>query len=56
MVADLTLNKSSPYRGGGAREARDGGVPTAHVRLLRHVPLHHPADGPPPRAWEEFYG
>ncbi len=47
MGADIL--KSSPERGGGAGEARDGGVGAGRER-----PLHHPADGPPPRSGEDF--
>jgi cysteine desulfurase / selenocysteine lyase len=36
--------------GGGAR----AGDPDLEMKRLRHVPLHHPADGPPPRAGEEL--
>ncbi|TCP71777.1 methionine synthase [Sphingomonas sp. PP-CE-1G-424] len=42
---------SSPARGGGPRSG-GGGVP--HSVPLAEAPLHHPADGPPPRAREEY--
>jgi 5-methyltetrahydrofolate--homocysteine methyltransferase len=42
---------SSPARGGGPRSG-GGGVP--HSVPLAEAPLHHPADGPPPRAGEEY--
>ncbi len=42
---------SSPVRGGGPRSG-GGGVP--HSVPLAEAPLHHPADGPPPRAGEEY--
>jgi glycyl-tRNA synthetase beta chain len=45
--------KSSPERGGGAREARDGGGSQPATSLQASGPLHHPADGPPPRAGED---
>ena len=43
---------SSPARGGGAREARDGGVSPSQAA----TPLHHSpaASGPPPLAGEEL--
>ena len=42
---------SSPARGGGSREAADGGVSPSNQA---GIPLHHPADGPPPLAGEEL--
>ncbi len=42
---------SSPARGGGPRSG-GGGVP--HSVPLVEAPLHHPADGSPPRAGEEY--
>ena len=45
--------QSSPERGGGARIARDGGGSQSDGAVA-DSPLHHPADGPPPRAGEEF--
>ena len=45
--------KSSPERGGGARAASDGGGPQASMSPEVEGPLHHPSDGPPPRAGEE---
>ena len=46
--------KSSPERGGGARAARDGGGSMLSTSLDAQDPLHHPADGPPPRAGEDL--
>jgi len=46
--------KSSPERGGGAREARDGGGSRPDASLEAASPLHHPSGGPPPRAGEEL--
>ncbi|MXO90463.1 NAD-dependent DNA ligase LigA [Pontixanthobacter aquaemixtae] len=47
--------RSSPKRGGGPRSG--GGapadVPDGKESNLSDVPLHHPADGPPPRSGEE---
>ena len=45
--------KSSPERGGGARAASDGGGSQASTSPEVEGPLHHPSDGPPPRAGEE---
>ncbi len=44
--------KSSPARGGGPRSG--GGAPASEIAPTPPVPLHHPADGPPPRAGEEL--
>ena len=44
--------KSSPERGGGARVASDGGGASPSTSLDADNPLHHPSDGPPPRAGE----
>lgn len=44
--------KSSPERGGGAREACDGGGVTQNTLLDAENPLHHAAHGPPPRSGE----
>jgi methionyl-tRNA formyltransferase len=49
----LAIN-SSPARGGCARAASDGGRAPASTSLEAFSPLHHPADGPPPRFGEEF--
>ncbi|GAA3729793.1 glycyl-tRNA synthetase beta chain [Sphingorhabdus rigui] len=46
--------KSSPERGGGAREASDGGGASPSTSRDAANPLHHPSDGPPPRAGEEL--
>jgi type I restriction-modification system DNA methylase subunit len=47
------FEKSSPVRGGGSRAAADGGgLPSGAAPGAG--PLHHPADGPPPRAGEEL--
>ena len=46
--------KSSPERGGGARVASDGGGASPSTSLDADNPLHHPSDGPPPRAGEEL--
>jgi len=46
--------KSSPERGGGAREASDGGGASPSTSRDADNPLHHPSDGPPPRAGEEL--
>lgn len=46
-VYSLTL-RSSPERGGGPAEPVEGLAPRPEQ------PLHHPADGPPPRAGEEL--
>jgi DNA ligase (NAD+) len=47
---------SSPERGGGPAKLVEGHAPeiaTSPGSAVRPVPLHHPADGPPPRAGEE---
>ncbi len=53
---DVTIHAlhSSPARGGGpfAPAKGGGGAPQAVTPL--ETPLHHPADGPPPRAGEEL--
>ncbi len=46
--------KSSPDRGGGARAASDGGGSQSATSLEVDSPLHHPADGPPPRTGEDL--
>ncbi|MFM9898011.1 glycine--tRNA ligase subunit beta, partial [Sphingorhabdus sp.] len=46
--------KSSPERGGGARVASDGGGASPSTSLDADNPLHHPSDGPPPRAGEDL--
>jgi glycyl-tRNA synthetase beta chain len=46
--------KSSPERGGGARAASDGGGSSPPASLDAESPLHHPSDGPPPRAGEDL--
>ena len=46
--------KSSPERGGGARVASDGGGASPSTSLDADNPLHHPSDGPPPRAGAEL--
>jgi error-prone DNA polymerase len=45
--------ESSPARGGGPRSG-GGGLP--QTLSLAEAPLHHPADGPPPRAGEDRAG
>ena len=48
---------SSPIGGGGPAKLGEGHPPespTSRGREIPPVPLHHPADGPPPRAGEEF--
>ena len=47
------FEKSSPARGGGSRAAADGGDSPSGAALAAS-PLHHPADGPPPRAGEDL--
>ncbi|NCN83836.1 MAG: hypothetical protein GW808_10395 [Sphingomonadales bacterium] len=47
------FEQSSPGRGGGGREAADGGG-SALGAAPEGSPLHHPADGPPPRAGEDW--
>ncbi|MEE9432889.1 MAG: glycine--tRNA ligase subunit beta [Sphingorhabdus sp.] len=44
--------KSPPARGGGSGAATDGGGSPSDA-VSDEVPLHHPADGPPPRAGED---
>jgi glycyl-tRNA synthetase beta chain len=46
--------KSSPERGGGARAASDGGGSLPPASFDAESPLHHPSDGPPPRAGEDL--
>lgn len=53
-VLQLLRMKSSPERGGGAREARDGGGSRPETSLEATAPLHQPSAGPPPRAGEDF--
>jgi ribonuclease P protein component len=51
------LSKSSPERGGGPAKLVEGHASsraTSKARENRNVPLHHPADGPPPRSGEEL--
>ena len=48
---------SSPGRGGGPAKLVEGHVPTSVPSLGQDnppVPLHHPADGPPPRSGEDL--
>jgi 5-methyltetrahydrofolate--homocysteine methyltransferase len=48
---------SSPARGGGPAQPVEGHRPrdaTSRRSATPPVPLHHPADGPPPRAGEEI--
>ncbi len=46
---------ASPNRGGGAREARDGGERAPKARAMRRLPLHHACGGQPlPRAGQEL--
>ena len=46
--------KSSPTGGGGPAKLVEGHVPSAtDPRENPNLPLHHPVDGPPPRAGEE---
>ncbi len=48
---------SSPARGGGPAKLVEGhseGVTPSEVQEKLRVPLHHPADGTPPRNGEEF--
>ena len=47
------FEKSSPARGGGGREAADGGG-SQPAAAREAGPLHHPADGPPPRSGEDL--
>ncbi len=51
-IRSLAVQSSSPERGGGPREAWWRGAPTSVTPV--GDPLHHPADGPPPRAGEEL--
>ncbi len=44
---------SSPERGGGGGKATDGGDLQPSAATQMGSPLHHPADGPPPRSGEE---
>jgi glycyl-tRNA synthetase beta chain len=47
--------KSSPPRGGGPAQLVEGHTPpiaSPHPSTTPPVPLHRPADGPPPRSWE----
>jgi hypothetical protein len=53
-VIEGYLIKSSPERGGGAGEARDGGGLPSDTSFKASSPLHHPADGPPPRSGEDL--
>ena len=46
------LKQSSPERGGGG--AADGGGSRSETPAEDANPLHHPADGPPPRAGEDL--
>ncbi len=47
----FVCSRTSPERGGGPRSG--GGVhPLDEARSREAAPLHHPADGPPPRAGE----
>jgi acyl-CoA ligase (AMP-forming) (exosortase A-associated) len=51
-----TLN-TSPERGGGPAKLVEGyvqNVPPPKAQEIPPVPLHHPADGPPPRSGEVF--
>jgi glycyl-tRNA synthetase beta chain len=48
------LKQSSPERGGGAREARDGGGSRPYASFEAAAPLHQPSAGPPPRTGEEL--
>jgi glycyl-tRNA synthetase beta chain len=48
---------SSPERGGGPAQLVEGhveDVPPSKAQETQSVPLHHPADGPPPRSGEEL--
>ena len=45
---------SSPERGGGPFAPANGGGGEPLGKSLAAVPLHHPSDGPPPRAGEEL--
>jgi DNA ligase (NAD+) len=45
--------RPSPERGGGSSGAADGGD-WPLTKELTENPLHHPADGPPPRAGEDL--
>ena len=47
------FEQSSPGRGGGGREAPDGGGSPSGA-APEASPLHHPADGPPPRSGEDW--
>ncbi|MCX7267403.1 MAG: glycine--tRNA ligase subunit beta [Sphingomonadales bacterium] len=53
-LVEAGIVKSSPERGGGARVASDGGGASPSTSLDADNPLHHPSDGPPPRAGEEL--
>jgi glycyl-tRNA synthetase beta chain len=46
--------QSSPERGGGPSAPADGGGGLPQAASLVESPLHHPADGPPPRAGEDL--
>jgi glycyl-tRNA synthetase beta chain len=48
------LKQSSPERGGGAREARDGGGSRPDASLEAAPPLHQPSAGPPPCTGEDL--
>ena len=48
---------SSPARGGGPAQLVEGQVPQIlpqRGHATTHLPLHHPADGPPPHSGEEL--
>ncbi|WP_394663721.1 tRNA pseudouridine(55) synthase TruB [uncultured Sphingomonas sp.] len=45
---------SSPARGGGPFAPANGGGEEPLGESLTEAPLHHPADGPPPRAGEDL--
>jgi len=46
--------KLLPGTGKGTSEAGGGGVPRNATLVEQDNPLHHPADGPPPRAGEDW--
>ncbi len=56
-AGQYVAGQSSPTGGGGPAKLVEGhvqNVPTSKAQETRPVPLHHPADGPPPRNGEEF--
>ncbi|MCP3736102.1 tRNA pseudouridine(55) synthase TruB [Sphingomonas sp. RP10(2022)] len=53
---DVTVHalKSSPARGGGPFAPANGGGGLPQRESPEEAPLHHPADGPPPRTGEDL--